>query len=307
MEEGLEKEQGYQILMETIEKLCELSGVARGYGLLALEEAAYDLEEFHNGEYLKSLIMLIVDGIDPDLVETISTTRYFASGVEGIDALQYILLQQGCLSIQAGENPRMIENKLLAFVPQELEKRYRKKQEQEPEVPKKKEEYDLARLEAYYTGDIAAVPGEECYYQMKVTDYAICSLDDRAIQRVLREVENGDLALAMKGLSGECRRRIFTNLSERLALMIAEDMDFMGPVRIKDVAKACEKIFGILIKLIRYGEIVCFDEQALCLCHDLFEATEDSKTQSKIIETENELLKIMREYSSKSNRRIGNE
>ena len=201
----------------------------------------------------------------------------------------------------------MIENKMLAFVPQEVEKRYRKKQEQEPEVPKKKEEYDLARLEAYYTGDIAAMPGEECYYQMKVTDYAICSLDDRAIQRVLREVENGDLALAMKGLSGECRRRIFTNLSERLALMIAEDMDFMGPVRIKDVAKACEKIFGILIKLIRYGEIVCFDEQALCLFHDLFEATEDSKTQSKIIETENELLKIMREYSSKSNRRIGNE
>ena len=84
----------------------------------------------------------------------------------------------------------------------------------------------------------------------------ILLLDDRAIQRVLRDVENTDLATALKNANEEVQNVIFKNLSKRLAAMIKEDMDFMGPVRMKDVEEAQQKIVGVIRKLEDLGEIV---------------------------------------------------
>ena len=84
----------------------------------------------------------------------------------------------------------------------------------------------------------------------------ILLLDDRAIQRVLRDVDNSDLAIALKGSNEEVQNAIFNNLSKRLAVMIKEDMDFMGPVRMKDVEEAQQKIVNIIRKLEDAAEIV---------------------------------------------------
>lgn len=81
-------------------------------------------------------------------------------------------------------------------------------------------------------------------------------LDDRSIQRVLREVDNGDLAMALKGANEEVQNAIFNNLSKRLAVMIKEDMEFMGPVRMKDVEEAQQKIVNVIRKLEDSAEIV---------------------------------------------------
>ena len=86
----------------------------------------------------------------------------------------------------------------------------------------------------------------------------ILLLDDRAIQRVLRDVDNNDLAVALKGANEEVQNVIFKNLSKRLAAMIREDMEFMGPVRMKDVEEAQQKIVGIIRKLEDSAEIVIF-------------------------------------------------
>ena len=84
----------------------------------------------------------------------------------------------------------------------------------------------------------------------------ILLLDDRAIQRVLREVDNADLELALKSSTEEVQNVIFRNLSKRLAEMIKEDMDFMGPVRMKDVEEAQQKIVSVIRKLEDAAEIV---------------------------------------------------
>ena len=84
----------------------------------------------------------------------------------------------------------------------------------------------------------------------------ILLLDDRAIQRVLRDVENNDLSVALKNANEEVKNAIFNNVSKRLAVMIKEDMDFMGPVRMKDVEEAQQKIVNIIRKLEDSGEIV---------------------------------------------------
>ena len=84
----------------------------------------------------------------------------------------------------------------------------------------------------------------------------ILLLDDRAIQRVLRDVDNNDLGIALKGANEEVQNVIFKNLSTRLSAMIKEDMEFMGPVRMKDVEEAQQKIVGIIRKLEDSAEIV---------------------------------------------------
>ena len=84
----------------------------------------------------------------------------------------------------------------------------------------------------------------------------ILLLDDRAIQRVLRDVDNGDLAIALKSANEEVQNAIFNNLSKRLAVMIREDMEFMGPVRMKDVEEAQQKIVNVIRRLEDSAEIV---------------------------------------------------
>lgn len=84
----------------------------------------------------------------------------------------------------------------------------------------------------------------------------ILSLDNRSIQRFLREVDNNQLAVALKGATEEVQKVIFANMSKRLQEMIKEDIEFMGPVRLKDVEEAQQKIVNIIRKLEDAGEIV---------------------------------------------------
>ena len=84
----------------------------------------------------------------------------------------------------------------------------------------------------------------------------IISLDDKSIQRVLRDVDNNELAIALKNCNEEVQTVIFNNLSKRLATMIKEDMEFMGPVRLKDVEEAQQKIVNIIRKLEDSAEII---------------------------------------------------
>ncbi len=84
----------------------------------------------------------------------------------------------------------------------------------------------------------------------------IVTLDDRSIQRVLKEVDMRDLALALKTASEEVTNRIFKNISSRAREMIKEDMSLMGPVRLRDVEDAQQKIVNNIRQLEESGEIV---------------------------------------------------
>jgi flagellar motor switch protein FliG len=84
----------------------------------------------------------------------------------------------------------------------------------------------------------------------------IITLDDVAIQRILREIDNKDLSLALKGCSEEVANSIYKNQSKRAAASLKEDMEFLGPVRLMDVEKAQQKIVGVLRRLDEAGEIV---------------------------------------------------
>ncbi len=84
----------------------------------------------------------------------------------------------------------------------------------------------------------------------------IVILDNRAIQRVIREVDAEDLRLSLKVSSEEVQELIFSNMSERMAVTFKEEMEYMGPVRLRDVEEAQMRIVSSIRRLEEIGEII---------------------------------------------------
>lgn len=84
----------------------------------------------------------------------------------------------------------------------------------------------------------------------------IVMLPDNFIQRILREVNSKDLAVAMRGAGEEVNTRIFKNMSKRASEMLKEEIEFMGPVRLREVEQSQQKIVNIMRRLDESGEII---------------------------------------------------
>jgi flagellar motor switch protein FliG len=108
-------------------------------------------------------------------------------------------------------------------------------------------------LETLESDDVELV--EEIRKRMFVFE-DIVALDNRSIQRFLLEVDNDSLALALKSTSEAVSKVIFANMSKRLQEIIKEDMEFMGPVRLRDVEEAQQRIVNVIRKLEDEGEII---------------------------------------------------
>ena len=84
----------------------------------------------------------------------------------------------------------------------------------------------------------------------------ITLVDDTGIQKTLREIDNKDLALALKAASEEVKQKIFKNMSERARQLIDEELEFMGPVRLRNVEEAQQKIVTVVRRLEEAGEVI---------------------------------------------------
>ena len=93
---------------------------------------------------------------------------------------------------------------------------------------------------------------EDCLFSFEDFQY----LDDRAIQKVLRDTDMQELAKALKGASTEVQTKIFRNMSQRAATMLKEDMEWMGSVRAQDVVAAQANLVKIVFRLSNNGDIL---------------------------------------------------
>jgi len=84
----------------------------------------------------------------------------------------------------------------------------------------------------------------------------IVTLDDRAIQLIIREVDSRDLALALKTASEEVADRIYRNMSKRAANLLKEDIEFMGPVRLRDIEEAQSRVVSVVRRLEESGDLI---------------------------------------------------
>ncbi len=81
-------------------------------------------------------------------------------------------------------------------------------------------------------------------------------VDDRGFQKLLRRVETKELAVALKAASDEVKQKVFKNMSERAAEMLREEMETLGPVRMKEVSDAQQAITAIIQEMEAKGELI---------------------------------------------------
>ena len=81
-------------------------------------------------------------------------------------------------------------------------------------------------------------------------------LDDTAVRRILREIDSKELAKALKGSSEELLNRVFSNMSQRAGEMLKEEMEFLGPIRLREVEEAQQNIVRVIRRLDEAGEII---------------------------------------------------
>ena len=105
------------------------------------------------------------------------------------------------------------------------------------------------------------------YYLVNMN--VLVEIDDRSIQKWLREVDTQDLAKALKGTDAEVQEKIFINMNHRAVAMLREDMEFMGPVRKSDVIETQKKLMEILKRLNESGEIVISKRFGGCIGYEL--------------------------------------
>lgn len=84
----------------------------------------------------------------------------------------------------------------------------------------------------------------------------IVLLDDRSVQQVLKEVDQKELSIALKSTTDEVRDKVFKNMSDRAATMIKEEMQYMGPVRLRDVEENQQRIVNVIRRLEEEGTII---------------------------------------------------
>src|SRR5438876_966708 len=89
----------------------------------------------------------------------------------------------------------------------------------------------------------------------------IARLDDRSMQRLLKEVDQKELARALKAAAESVAQKIFANLSERAQTMLRQEIEYLGPVRLRDVEDAQGKIVRIVRALEEAGEIIVLGKQ----------------------------------------------
>ncbi|MDI3530364.1 MAG: flagellar motor switch protein FliG [Candidatus Atribacteria bacterium] len=194
-------------------------------------------------------IALVLSYLKPEQSATILGN--LPEGVRGEVAMRLALMDRASPEV-VREIESILERKISTFLGQDLT-RVAGKQKLIEILNKSDRGTEKSILEAIEEKDPDLA--EQIRSEMFVFE-DIALLDDRAIQLVLRQVDNKDLALALKGASEEVREKIFKNMSQRAAQMLKEDMEYMGPVRARLVNEAQQKIVNIVRRLEEAGEIV---------------------------------------------------
>ena len=257
-------------VIEAYDRAILFSDIARKEGLLALEEASegLDLNDVTQ-EFLLQSIMLVVDGTDPELVAEIGMNRIVANSFSSFEGFVVLMYYKAALMIQSGVNPRVIEEYLKSLMPDFVRKVLSQKDCEKELTKASKEIEDDKEI------------NEKDHSIVNQTAMTLMELSDREMQRLLRDTDNIDSIMVMKGLPGKARTRIFDNVSNRLGIMLAKDMLYMGPVRMKDVEEACVTIMKTVIKLEERGEIVSHDFAILKVVIDMYETAQKENNELK--------------------------
>ena len=242
-------------LAEDVERLAGKRGMV---GVQEAIQDGYFPKDIKDADFFAKLLSVpFSQDLQISLLE-IFLAKYTYDDPEGLDAfIDYIYYRTASV---AQENPdlRMLSAHLCSLLPEEMQKNFHV--------------CDFMRKSCFAEYEEKAVSDNPPCQELKDSS-AISSrerlekflkrMDNRAIQRMLREVNNDNLGVALKGCQPEMAKVVLENLSKRLRTMILEDMDYMGSLRDMDIKQDMDGLSDLIAKLVEEKEIALLDEDGV--------------------------------------------
>jgi hypothetical protein len=228
--------------LPAVETILYLAELTRRKGVLALEQEA---SKPGTPFFLQKAILLIVDATEPKLVAEILRSFIISSHYQGAELLKRILMMNGVLSIQAGENPKIIAEKLLALMGEQF--------------------YDEASAYIWHNPKTPEAEMKEYFADMETETYpdgtnlleeVFSKLSDRDIQIILRMTGEHDFLLAFRGSSKRIQRRLCDNLSVRIARRMVNDCIESPMPATDEIIRAQQTMLNTLRQMITGEEII---------------------------------------------------
>ncbi|HNC00334.1 MAG TPA: FliG C-terminal domain-containing protein, partial [Leptospiraceae bacterium] len=220
-----------------IEEIIRLAELSRKQGLLLLEEELSTIKD----PYLKMGLQLIIDGTEPDLVEEILDRIVFFSNASPERVLEFCIMRTGILSIQAGNNPYVLNHQLYAYIGIEYI-----------------EEYNFTEPETR----IRELVVNSNFVPLDISlefNFLFSRLDDFSVQRIVREIDLNVLGCAMTNVSIECESKILSNISTRAALLLSQERQFRT-IPLEECIENQQMILELYERLVEMGEIIRVEE-----------------------------------------------
>ncbi len=223
-------------VIKAYDRIMDIRTIAVKEGLLSIEEYLYKFDSETMEKYLYHLGMLVVDGRNNQDIEEIGLLEYASQNLKSYDALIYLLYYKGVLRVYDTDARPLLKEVLISMFPSFVRNRFEEIEAIRNPEPTEEEKKDA--LIAQYCDEKCDENnnyGEESplYHCMK----KVMDISDEILGKAMRTEDDHDIALMMKGMKGSVRKRILDSVSKDRAYQIAENMEFMGPVRMLDVEK----------------------------------------------------------------------
>lgn len=228
--------------LELLISILEFSAITKEYGLFRLE---LEIEK-QDSNFMRKALQLIVAGVEPNYIRTILQNYIIAGDYKGKALLERILITEGVLSIQAGENPLLIREKLSSFFGEDFA----------PEIDK------------YFGNDIVSINGKIQAFcseaksiissspEKTAFEDQLLNLNPRSLQRLLRDVEISDIINVLKNSSGKLQVFMIKNISRTVALLIINELRESRQPSPQQIIDSQNRILEIMKKLWTDGEII---------------------------------------------------
>jgi hypothetical protein len=222
---------------EIAEKLVSLAQDVRKNGLLWVDSQIPEMDGF----FLRHALQLAVDSTHPVMLRAIMNNWIMFGDYRGVELLKRLIIIEGTVAIINGENPLQIKWKLAAFFGEDLVQEFMN-------VPTK-------------TYSIEDFCNERKHFRITPFDEVIMSLDNLAMQILIRCIHESDLLIAFAVSPGDSLRQILTNMARNVADKFMEDWSYLRHKRQRDIDAAQEKILAKIKELEERGEIVVNKEK----------------------------------------------
>lgn len=235
------KEEKSEVL-GTLDKILELSERANQFGLLSLETEINEVQPV----FFKKSIQMLIDGIEPESIKKILLNYAMCSGYKGKELLTRVVILEGISAIQQGAHPVVIREMLSSYFGEDYVEEIQKHFGIDDESQQQKMESFIAQ--------ICEIPAYS--KETKLLEEPLSRMDNRSLQRLLRDIDICTLAVAISGSSGSTQTRILKNISRRSVSSLINEIETFETPGVSEIINSQKKILEMMVSLRNQGDII---------------------------------------------------